>query len=199
MNSVKSKLFVSGLTIFSLLVLTPAIQAENAKPQSPIDKGSINLGGTFSLQSSGGDLYEYDGDRETLTMFFPGGRYFIKDNIAVGGDITYIRMAQGDDAITTLGIGPAAAYFFRTKSDKFYPYLGLGIFYSNYSFKSGTWDTSASGFDFRFGGGLAYMLGKNLAIVFELTYHIQSLKPEEGDSESGNIIAFSVGFAGFLY
>jgi len=43
------------------------------------------------------------------------------------------------------------------------------------------------------------MLGKNLALTGELRYHIQSLKPEEGDSESGNVIAFLIGFAAFLY
>jgi len=199
MKSAKSNLFILSLTIFSLLVLIPAIQAENSKPQSPIDKGSINLGGSFSLDSSGGDLYEIDGDRQTMTMFTPGFRYFIKDGIAVGGDIMYLRIGQGDDSMTTLGIGPAAAYFFKTKSDKFYPYVGLGLLYSNYSIEAGTWDSSASGFDFRFGAGLAYMLGKNLALTGELRYHIQSLKPEEGDSESGNVIAFLIGFAAFLY
>jgi len=120
-------------------------------------------------------------------------------NIAVGGDLMYLRTSQGDVSATQVGIGPAATYFFNVQSDKVYPYVGMGLLYYNYSIDVDQWDSSASGFDFRFGGGVTYMLGKNLAVIAELGYHIQSLKPEEGDSESGNILAFTVGFAAFLY
>jgi len=199
MKGLKVKLIVFGLTVLLITYLTSIVQAEDAKPKTPIDKGSINVGGLLSIQSSGGDIYAGgDGDRQTMTLFIPSARYFITPNIAVGGDIMYLRSSQGDVSATQVGIGPAAAYFFKVQNEKFYPYVGLGLLYYNYSIDVGEWDTSASGFDFRFGGGVAYMLGKNLAVVAELNYHIQSLKPEDGDSESGNIFAFTVGFAAFL-
>jgi len=200
MKGVKSKLIILGFTVFSLIFFSSVVQADDSRAKSPIDKGSINIGGTFSIQSSGGDLYESSkGDRQTTAIFTTGNRYFILPSIAVGGDIMYLRTSQSDVSATQFGIGPALSYFFDVKSDKIYPYVGVGLLYYNYSVDLGQWDTSTTGFDFRFGGGLAYMLGKNLALVVELNYHLQSLKPEEGDSQSGNILAFTVGFAAFLF
>ncbi len=147
----------------------------------------------------GGDLYAWNGERQNITMFNPHLLYFIIPNLAVGGNIGYSRQAQGDTSISSLNIGPAAAYFFKLPIDKLYPYAGAGVLFTNSRINYSLGTESANGVDFYFGGGVAYMLGKNIAATLELNYHIQFLKPEGEESEWGNIFVFAIGFALFLY
>ncbi|MGB8951193.1 MAG: outer membrane beta-barrel protein [Candidatus Aminicenantales bacterium] len=180
---------VSSLFLLTLLTTTASAQT------SPIDKGSINIGGMLSFQSYSGDLY---GDGMSTTLLMPGFRYFIMRGLAVGADLMLIRQSGDDWSDTTTGIGPTVAYFFNTKSDQFYPYVGLRLQYYCLSSSWNSHSDSMTGFDFGFGGGLAYMLKRNVAVTAEVGYHIQSLS-YEGESESGSVLSFMVGLAVFLY
>jgi hypothetical protein len=191
------KAHFSGVIVLVFIgFITSAAQAQN----SPIDKKSINVGGLFSISSMSGDLY---GDvTQTQISFTPSFRYFIIRGLAVGGDLVFERNSSGDSSSTVVGIGPAITFAFDVKSDKFYPVVGAGFGYANeISSWGGYWSGSSSsnGFQIRFGGGVLYMLKRNLAITAGLDYYIQSLTPENGDSQSGGVLAFSVGLAGFIY
>jgi hypothetical protein len=148
MKGIKIYLVILGLMFFPQFIFAADSQDEyeaslnksteqtitsSSDKEKPIDKGSLNIGGTLAIQSMGGDLYEYDYERQNMIMFTPQVRYVVLPNLAVGGNMTYARQAQGDNSNT------------------------------------------------------------------EFSYHLQSLKPEEGDSESGNMIVFGLGFAVFLY
>ncbi|MBN2418759.1 MAG: hypothetical protein JXL81_05195 [Deltaproteobacteria bacterium] len=59
--------------------------------ESPTDKGVYSLGGSISYQKLDSD---YGSDIDTFS-FTPSGRYFIFDNIALGGSLTF-RKTSGD-------------------------------------------------------------------------------------------------------
>lgn len=199
MKNVRSKVIILNLIVFLLFFITSTIQAENVKSKSPLDKKSISVGGSFSFESKGGDFYlTAGGSRRTTFLFTPSARYFIMRNLGVGIDFTYLRTTAGAANTSQFGIGPAATYYFRVLGDKLYPYVNLGALYSTCKLKT-NWPSAASGFGFRFGGGVACMLGKKLAVIAELNYNLHFLKREDMDSETGNIFAIAIGLATFLY
>lgn len=199
MKKVRNKIIILNLIVFLLFFLSSTIQAENVKSENPLDKGSISVGGSFSFESKGGEFYlTAGGDRRTTFLFTPSARYFIMRNLGVGIDFTYLKTTAGEANTSQFGIGPAATYYFRVLGDKFYPYVNLGAFYSTCKLKT-KWPSAASGFGFRFGGGLAYMLGKKSALIAELNYNLQFLKREDMDSETGNIFTITIGLATFFY
>ena len=178
-----------------------------------IDKGSYQIAGMVGFQSMGGDLYgDADDNRLTSLDIAPGLRYFVAPKIALGADLLYTRTSQGDESSTTLGIGPVVILAFGSSQSKTYPYIGGGIFYARNTEKSSyeefdpwigqtttTEEDKISGSDLRFGTGLIQMVSKNLGIMVELSYHIHNMKPEEGDSQSGNMIWFKSGLSGFIF
>jgi len=202
MKMIKSPSVVLGLICFFLFIFAGEIQAvsKSGLKKSPIDKGSFNITGTLNIQSMGGELYEDDGERLNISFLSSQVQYFIIPNLAIGGFINYSRQSQSNVSLTTLGIGPTVSYFFRLEGNKIYPYLKSGFLYSSYSIDVGRIEDSFFGYDFFFGGGLAYMLGKKVAVISEVNYHLQSLK-EEGvkNPDSGNVFAFAVGLSVFLY
>lgn len=180
------------MAVGSSLLLLVFLAATASAQSSPNDKGSINIGGMFSFDSYGGEWWGDDG--YTQMMIVPSFRYFIIPGLAVGADLMVNRWDEGDWAETMLGIGPAVAYMLKTSNENLYPYAGAKLLLIRDS-----WDgSSASGFDIGFGGGLAYMLAKNVAVTAELNYHIQRWS-WEGESEGGHLLSLSVGLAVFLY
>jgi hypothetical protein len=166
-----------------------------AAQKGPIDRGSFNIGGSFSLSFGSGGLY--GNDTISNISLIPSFRYFVFNGLAVGVDLLLQRNSNGDSWDTTFGIGPAVAYFFRVGSDKIYPYVGTGFTYGS---NSKSWSTySTTGFRIRFGGGAAIMLKPNVALIAEAMYAIESMSYGNDPSESGGFFTFSVGVAVFLY
>lgn len=171
----------------------------------PTDKGSAMVAGGFVFSSAGGNLYEEDGDRSTLIQFNPAINYFVTPGFAVGGKLLFARMSLGDESSTIWGIGPAVMYFFGGNAPKptvkgtTYPYLGASFAYIHSTEDYGDEDFSLSGTTIAFGGGIVHMLSKTVGLFGELNYQIDNLKPEEGDSESGDKFNIGAGFTFFLY
>ena len=186
---------VTKTKLFLVVVMVIGLVSAAAAQKRPIDKGSFNIGGSFSLSIGSGELYGED----TITniSLIPSFRYFVLNGLAVGVDLLLQRNSNGDDSDTTFGIGPAVAYFFRVGSDKIYPYVGTGFTYGS---NSQSWSTySTTGFRIRFGGGVAIMLKPNVALLAEAMYAIESMSYGSYPSESGGYFTFNVGVAVFIY
>ena len=198
-----SLIFVAALVI----VFAGAAIAQD----SPISKGSYQLGGGISFQSWGGDLYENgDGDGETVIEFNPFVNYFIANGLAIGGELDFSSASQGDAKSSGFGIGPQISYYFnvgqRTETKgSIYPYIGASFSYATTTFNGGDpgdVDIKFSGTEIGLFGGAAYMLNEYVAIFGQLEYDIHSLKmtePVESDSESGKVLQLFTGFTFFLY
>jgi len=186
---------VTKLRFFLVVFMVAGLVSMASAQKQPIDKGSFNIGGSFSLSTASGDLY---GDESVTSIaFLPGVRYFVINNLAVGVDLMVQSESYGEDSDTTFGIGPVVAYFFRIKSDKIYPYIGAGFAYASNSQSGHTYSTT--GFQIRFGGGAAIMVKPNLAVIAELIYAIESMSYGSWPSESGGRLMFSVGLGAFIY
>jgi hypothetical protein len=161
------------------------------------DKGSNMFGITAGFINASGDLYEdQKGNSSTTVLLMPTLAHFSVSNFAIGGDFLFIHSKQGGITINTLGLGPKAMFFFGEKDSKAYPYLTLGFYYVRNSIDG----YAISGTRFKFGAGTSMMMAPHLGLLMEASYNLDNLKPEGAkESESGNMLIFSLGLAGFTF
>ena len=170
------------------------------------DKGSKIITGEFSFSSGGGDLYKNsDGDRLTTIELDPCISYFLTPGLALGGNFLLLRVSQGDMGETAWGIGPRLMYFIggnksiSTGKGTTYPFLDAAFIYIKSSSKGASYELSSSRIRIKLGGGIFHMLSDSVGLFGEVAYNIDRVKPEDGDSESGNQFNIVAGFAFFLY
>jgi hypothetical protein len=172
--------------------------------QYPVDKGSTIISGGFSFTNSSGELYEDEEGHSTTTLTLaPSVLTFVVPNFAVGGHLQLTRVSQGDANATGLAIGPKLGYFVGGPNSKAYPYFGMGFGYLRSTFEVGSGyergEYTISGTKFFFSAGVAIMVAPHLAIACEGTYNIDNLKPEHGESASGNTFAIVISLGGFIF
>jgi hypothetical protein len=182
-----------SLVIISILLMS----SFHALPQEfAIDKGGTIISGTGSFTSSGGDLYEWDGDRITTIMLTPAVDHFFAPNIALGCRVNYTGQSLGDYSYHAIGIGPSLSYFIGDSGSKSYSFFACGIQYYN----AGDDDSSILGTEIFISGGILAPIRDHVGIVIEAGYHMMNLKSDDWDeSESGNEIMLGIGVAGLLY
>lgn len=176
---------------------------------SAFDPGSKIVAGSFAYSSACGDLYEDDDERLTTLQFTPSLSVFVSPGFAVGGKFLYARSSQDQESITSWGIGPQIIYYIGGNQPResvrgaTYPYLGVAFVFTKSTYESSflgqTEDISTSGTAFSFGFGINHMLTESVGLFGEVDYQLDSMKPEDGDSVSGNKFNIVGGFAFFLY
>jgi hypothetical protein len=192
---------------YYLLVMTMSlVVVHTSRAQSfPTDKRSQIVSGGFSFSSAGGDLYQSGDDRLTVIELSPSIGYFVIPGLAIGGKFVLERTSLGEGSLTSWGIGPHIVYFVGADKPRarikgtIYPYLGAAFLYNRTTYKSGGWDSTASGTMISFGAGVLRMLSNAVGLFGEANYQIENVKPESGDSESGNTFNIAAGFTVFLY
>lgn len=191
-------------TFLTILIL---ISVSSLFSQSyPVDKGSTMIMGSFSFSSSGGELYESgDGDRLTSFELSPMLGYFIVPGFSIGLQFTYSNLSQGDASLSSWGVGPEIAYFIGGNEAKekikgvTYPFLTASYYIMGDTYSSGSSDRSQSGSKFRLGVGIDHLITESVGLFGLLAYDMDTEKPEDGESESGNQIGVYAGFNIFLY
>jgi len=195
------------LTIFAACMLLSGIAFAQ---DSPIDKGSFQLGGGISFFNYGGDYYENsDGDALTMFEFDPAFHYFFIDGLAVGARLSFANATQGDYKVSEFGFGPEARYYFsvgqRTETKgSIFPYLGAGFTYESLTSNNGfpgAEDDKFTATEIAFFGGATYMLSSAVGLFGQLEYDMHSFKqkePVESDSVDGTVFGFFTGFTFFL-
>lgn len=181
---------------------------------SPIDKGSLYLGGSIYYQHQSGDLWEDDGD--AITSYGAGNAqydlglgleasmtvgYFIAPNLLVGAQLAYINFHMGKSDYDTKVFGPTVGYFFNPRPERtevkgaLYPYL-RGYF----SWGEGTFKDDYTILQFGGKGGVLYMISRAVAADANLRVQRDSWD-ENGPAESadGTTISFGVGITTFIY
>ena len=145
--------------------------------------GNMAVMGTVAFSTTSGD--------GSVTNFnlSPRGYYFLMDQVAVGGRLSFNSTSSGGATFTDVLFGPDGLYFFKTDMDNLLPFAGLGLFLSNHSNGEST-----TGITFSMHGGLAYLLKPHLSIFPEAAFDISSR-----DSKTTTQISIGVGLAGFLY
>ncbi|MEN0005588.1 MAG: outer membrane beta-barrel protein [Bacteroidota bacterium] len=169
--------------------------SEEKEIVSPIRKGNILIGGSFSLESLGGELNELNEERVNSFSILPGALFFVTDNIAVGPQLAYtINWTGGDENSTHgLAIGPSAGYFYDL-GNGIIPFGVLGITYSRV-WVSNT-DVSRNLLGLEVGAGTLLTVSENLALSAQVNYNWTTTA--EADPVSGDIIGVRVGIVGFI-
>jgi len=191
--------------VCTLAVMLVVICSSAFAQSFPTDKGSKMILGGFAFSNAGGDLYEVDGDRMTSIQVNPSVSYFVIPGLALGGKFLLQYASQGKASMTTWGIGPQVMYFVGGNQPKStvkgttYPYLGAAFFYTRSTFKDEDGKDTISGTMISLGGGMLHMLSKTVGLFGEAGYQIDNMKPEDGDSASGNKFNIVAGFTFFLY
>jgi len=97
------------------------------------------------------------------------GLYFVINHLGVGGALSYSSESNGSD-FTRVGLAGKVIYAFDNFADKnIYPFAGGSI-----GFGSISNGDSDSGFLLELGGGMNYLLKKNLGILAELVFRTGS-------------------------
>jgi hypothetical protein len=192
--------------IFFLAVLLFALCSDSFAAEFAVDKGSTMLGVTAGFLNASGDLYETWGERSlTAVLVTHQFAYFVVPKLGVGGDLLLFLTHQGANKSTTLGLGPKLIYFFGGKDRKAYPFVTTGFYLvRNDVGYPGFWDGFYYGTRIKLGGGTSVMLSRHLSLLIEASYNMDKLTLEgegerEDDTESGNMVIFTVGLAGFLF
>ena len=168
---------------------------------SPVDKGSLILGGSASFTSMGGNLYKEGGKSSSLILLAPSVGYFVSPGVELGAKIGFSSLSVGGSSLNTLSLGPEIGYYFPSGSNveikgSLYPYIKAFFLYS--SQKADGWSKSITGTTFGGQGGINYMLSK--AVALDAFASLQSDSKSAGDvSVSGTILMLGVGITAFTY
>ncbi len=185
-----------------MLVLEMTMAAE-----SPIDKGSMIIGGNMAFQALSGEAYEDTlGNDATVFEFMPSLGYFVSPNIMVGGEANFATASQGDYRETTWLVGPTAGYFFnvgpsRTQvTGSIYPFVKGFFLYGQKKEDDGTDDITTDAFIYGGQGGIVLMLSRAVGVNASVRFRGTDLKRDGAEeSESGTSIGVGAGITAFLY
>jgi hypothetical protein len=160
-------------------------------PLSALDRGSLLLGGQAHFEStgeSGDDEFDFRVSRLSIN---PALQYFVAPGLAVGGELIVERIALGELASTTIGIGPRLGYYFGGAGAAVHPFIATsGTFYY-----SPTDESTAIGV--RPSLGLLVMLARSVGITGEGFFRYDAAL-SEGEG-STNTFGFAAGLAAFLF
>lgn len=185
--------YITSCSLLLLLSLPLTLSAQSYAT----DQGSFILGGSASYSSQGGDLYEnFDGDRVNTLTLNPYLLYFVSPGLGIGGELVLSRASQGDDDLTTVGVGPTVAYFFGDAAATVRPFVEAHASYVSVSFG----ENDANGWGIGGGGGAAFMLSPTVALTLQGVYEVQSLSADGLDEDvDGNEFRLEAGIAAFLF
>lgn len=167
-------------------VLAPCIAMATAKSeaqQSPIQQGSIQIGGTADIsRTDGGD----DSPGLMLVEAFPKFGYFVVKGLAVTLNVR-LRRAWAEDQPTVkdqsssdAGIGPGVSYYVTTRYPRLFPFVSARTLYNRNSshaelIPSGpVIETTVTSYVWLGSAGALYMLGEHVGLTSEAFYQRQN-------------------------
>lgn len=163
--------------------------------QYALDKGSIMLSGAANFTKySGAYFKDTEGTGTNLLSLSTSGHYFIIPNLILGVGIDYARLSQRESVFTTINAGPNLGYALGGPESKIFPYIITGYRYNLYEDV-----VDLTGNDLFLGIGAILLGSDHIGLDLNVTYHMVDLKPDEGDSQSGNVFSIGCGIAGFIF
>lgn len=151
------------LVCLCILFSTP-LSASHAQ-NSPVDQGSVLIGGNASLTSTAIDSDVTTDGRTTQFILNPTSQYLIIPGVAVGGDVLFGYASDDNASVTRYGIGPAVTYFFGRGERSIYPFLSgsVGIIRA----RGANLDASRTQTSYRGAGGVLLKLTRSVGITGE--------------------------------
>ena len=181
-----------------LIVLPALLVSPSLAGDSPIDQGSIRLGGTAFFMKLSGEFYGDDCDGVTAVTVIPAFEYFISPKLSLGFDMLYLNLSADSDYlddeydISGTGFGPTIGYYFgnidslQSYRGKIYPYVKG--FFSFLSVEVNDYDGKMKSLGGKF--GVNYLVTDYVILDFGVRFSFDSIKVGRngyyGDSQSGN-------------
>ena len=170
------------------------------------NRGNLGLAGGLYFGSHGNDLYNAaDGSRQLDFTINPAVQVFVAPSLAIGIK-TLMSYSKGYSSnYTSFGFGPQLTYYIAGhKLRKVYPYIDVAaVARFSSSAPRDESEISSSGYnnfyiDSDVGAGVLFMMSRAVGIYTELGYYNSSVYREDGSSNAGNTISFSVGVKFFV-
>ena len=165
-------------------------------------KGTIELGGSVGFTSTTGVTNAETADESITSFFFnPYVGYFFMNSFEVGLIPSFSTMSAGDASLNSFGILLAPAYNFDL-GNCWYPFIEGRIGYNTETFDSGLSESTQSGIEWGFRGGVKAQVGNNALVNAGLFYRQVTLNDDDdpNDERDGfNQFGIEVGVAIFLY
>lgn len=212
---------------YRVLVLVLAIPAMTARAQSspeprresPIERGSIQIGGTASLTHT----RDVGNDFETTNLdVMPRVGYFVARGLAVGLNLRHRRIwfddlaTVRDQTFTEWAVGPGLTYFVPTKLRRVYPFVSARSLFGRSVNKADIFESpesdqpSIDGREARTRSrtgqaavGVMYMVVKHVGITGEVFYQRTrtTVQPGKADetSNSAELYGIQWGLVAFIF
>ncbi len=189
--------------VTAILLLAGAVMAA----ETPVDKGSMVVGGTAYFMTQSGDWYENaDGEGVNTIALEPSIGYFVAPSIMVGGRILFESESQGDNKETIFGIGPEVGYYFNLDATRteakgaIYPYVKAFFVYAQYKDEWTGGDETTDITMFGGQGGGVFMLSNAIGLNASVKFQSESYKEDDADeSVSGTSLQVGAGITAFLW
>lgn len=196
--------------LLGILLAATARGAEGQK--SPIQKGSVQIGGTADIsrtEPAGG------GSALTIVEAFPRAGYFVARGLALNLN-GRLRKTWAEDqpsaknqGSSEWGLGPGISYYVSTRSPKFYPFISGRALYNKSSshaelIPSGTKVESGVTTKVWLGSvGALYMLADHVGLTSEAFYqrndNTARNSPSTEASSKSNTFGIQWGITAFIY
>ena len=199
------------LCLFAVLVATipAAIQCQ----QSPVQKGSMQVGGTAAV------THERDIESDnsyTVLELLPRVGYFVTRGLAVSGNVTVQKFWAKHGGSFAWGFGPGVTYYFATRAHRLYPFVSARtLFIRSRSHSDAQTLTSpvtitipadsskSTSNAWLASGGVLYMLGKHVGVTGELFYQRNTESSRYSNDEtyrnSVEVYGAQWGIAAFIF
>lgn len=164
----------------------------NVFGQSPINQGTISLGGQIAFSSESSE--SADNNLNTLAIM-PQGYYFILNQFAIGGQFLYLRMSSGDNVTTNIGVGPTVRYYLPF--EEVHPFINASYAVAKSTFSDS--DFEYKGTQWTLGGGMDVFISKNVALEPYLSYSWLTDDYSDNDTTDRNTFEIGVGIGAFIF
>ena len=196
------RLLITAALCFTATTATTATTAlAQSAPTSPIARGSRIIGGSASLTRS---TVENGGSESSVTSINVSPRmlWFIRDRLAVGGEVG-LGSSSGDGASSSSWrLGPAVQWYFADLNERTLPFLGASLFVGSTSAESGGTDFTTTAQGLELTAGATRLLARNVGITGELFATRRNTASESGtitiDGSTTNL-GVRFGVSAFLY
>lgn len=140
----------------------------------------------------GGQLALNTVENTSSFVFSPNAGYFALNGVALGATLNVNLSKAGNITSTQYSLGPFARWYFGRGFWR--PFLNAGAGFATERVKIGSASSSANGFNWLLGGGLAWFVTDNAAL--ELTAGYNSVKLKNFETQDG--LALRIGFQIYL-
>jgi hypothetical protein len=208
----RTTIFLVALPVMIMAIIVSPAFDQRMSLRRPFEKGTLIGSGGFTFSSSGGELYNEDGKRNTQFSFNPSISYFVTSGLAVGLKGSLAFSSLGEQSYSVLGIGPEVSYYLRKggKSAEsvmvkgtLIPYFSTGVMFvrtsGTYPSQWGDYDYKLNGTTFDLGGGFLYMLSQGYGVFVRASYEFQRRSSASGDPKNGNRFIISGGLSAFVF